>query len=285
MMDYLFILTVAILVFCLDQGIFGKNLKSIYSTIFNVKNVGYLALLFMLVLLFLNLDYSIEYCINKDIEDKLKAAASINNSVHVHNPNINISGSMANALTNVGIGAAVGGISAGAKIVKSSSLPILGKLGIVIAGGLGSGVITAGTSAAIKISNHKDGPSSTSTITDNNFSAKSIDDNIELESVMTLLNSEFILNIVIVYLVISLLTLYLIDMAIKNNSEFTLLKNFFSEHIYKFFISTMKFSSKSNKTFLLITWTILFICCVSSLSFSYFILNNIDIISDIIKYK
>lgn len=154
---------------------------------------------------------------------------------------------MANALTNVGIGAAVAvGMSAGANIVKNYTLPILGKL--AIAGG-----ITAGTSATVRIYNRKTGPSPTSTITDSHFTAKSTDYNLEFDSVMTLLNSEYILNIIIVYLVISLLSLYLIGMAIKNNSEFTLVKFLFSVRIYKFFISTMKFYSKSNETFLLIT--------------------------------
>lgn len=74
--------------------------------------------------------------------------------MHIHNPNINITGGMANALTNVGVGVAIGaGMSAGATIVKNSALPVAGKLGIIIAGGVAVGVITTGTSAAMRISN------------------------------------------------------------------------------------------------------------------------------------
>ena len=58
-----------------------------------------------------------------------------------------------------------------------------------------------------------------------------------------------------------------------------------SARIYNYYISALKFSSKSNRTFRLITWIVLFICAISSLSFFYFILNNIDVISVILKSK
>ena len=289
--NFIFISIIALIVFSLDQGIFGKNLKSAYSNVFNVNNTVYLILLFILLYLLLAFSYfSINFCLDEEIENKLKAAASVNNSVHVHNPNINITAGMANALTNVGVGAAIGaGMSAGATIAKNSALPVVGKLGIIIASGLAAGVITTGTSAALRISNSRGGSIDSSAICSSNprsstdFPAKSAADNLDLENVMTLLNSHYILSIVILYLVFSLLMLYILDLAIKNNWEFSLLKKVVSVALYKHFISAISFSSKTNKAFLLITWVVLFICCLSSLFFSFFILKNIDIISAIIN--
>lgn len=271
------------LVFCLDMGIFGEYMRNLYKNFFRLKNICFLILFLLILLLVSSIDLPVEYCLDGEIDDKLKA---MNNSVHIHNPNIKISNNMANALSNVGVGAAVGaGMGAGAKILKTSSLPVTAKFGIIVAGGVSAGVITTGTSAMMSIINSKNKSPASSSSTDTNFPAKSIDDNMDIDYVMTLLNSQFILNIIIVYLVVSLLILYILDIAVKNNWEFSFLKRNMSTSMYKFYISAIKFSSKSNKAFLLLAWVLLFICCISSLLFSSFILNNIDIISSIIKHK
>ena len=93
-------------------------------------------------------------------------------------------------------------------MAKTSSLPITAKFGVIIAEGIAAGVITAGTSAAIKITNSKNSSNGSSGSLDNNFPAKCIEENTDLESVMTLFNSEYIYNIIIVYLVFNLLIIY-----------------------------------------------------------------------------
>lgn len=63
---------------------------------------------------------------------------------------------MANALMNVGVGAAVdAGTGAAAKILKTCALPITIKFGVFVAGGVSAGVITTGTSATMNIINRK----------------------------------------------------------------------------------------------------------------------------------
>lgn len=191
---------------------------------------------------------------------------------------------MANALTNVGIGAAVEtGMSAIAKVAKGASLPVVAKLGMVIAGGVGAGVITIGVSAAIKITDSKITDNTSTSSTNSNFPAKCCIDNLDLNYITCLLTCHYILSIIISYLVVNILTLYITDLAIKNNWKFRTVKLYTGENFYKYFILAIRFNSKSNKVFLIVSWMILFICCLGNTYFSYFILNNIYTISSVLK--
>ena len=55
-MTYIFyiIFIVATLVFCLDRGIFGESLRDIYKSALKIENIGYLVLLILLIILYLN---------------------------------------------------------------------------------------------------------------------------------------------------------------------------------------------------------------------------------------
>lgn len=70
MMNYFhvtFILCVAIVVFCLLQGYFGKTLQRVMKIIFNPSNIEYLVIfLFILGLLYFYMN-GLEYCIDEDL--------------------------------------------------------------------------------------------------------------------------------------------------------------------------------------------------------------------------
>lgn len=102
-------------------------------------------------------------------------------------------------------------MAATAKIIKTSSLPIAGKFGVLVAGGVIAGAITAGTSATLSIS--KNGNTKIS----EDFPVKSINENIDYDNIMTLLNSQYILHIVIIYLLLMLVIFYLFDTISKKN--------------------------------------------------------------------
>ena len=280
------IILTAIVVFCISIGAFGYLIRKSYKNIF--FNLLFL-LIFTIILTYL-LDYysCIDYLLDKDLENKLINASQASSGLQVHNPNLNISANVANALGSVGIGAAVGtGMAAGAKIAKTTSLPVSGKLGILIASGVSAGVIAVGSSAVLNIINSKNSTKPNSNSGQNNFPAKSVDEDFDfdLENIMTLFNAEYILNIIIVYLLIMLLMLYIIDIAIKNQSEFVFVKKLLSYNAYNKFMKAIRFIHKSNKLFILITWISLFICSISSLLFFHVIASNIDFISEVICSK
>ena len=216
------IISVAILVFCVNMGIFGNSTKRFFND--NIINI--IILLLVTLIYFYFSDASIDYLLDKNTEDKLIAAKQATSGVHVHNPNISVSANVANALGSVGVGAAAGGgMTVAAKIAKTSSLPVSAKLGVVVAGGISAGAIAVGSSAALNVINaiKPSKPSSDS----KDFPVKSVEDNFDYENIMALLNSEYVLLILIVYLLICLLVLYIIGIAVINKSSISSLIFFY----------------------------------------------------------
>jgi hypothetical protein len=134
----------------------------------------------------------------------------VNNSLHIKDSNINIPNVVATGLTNLGTGAAVAaGLKSGASIVKATGLSPGAKLGAMVAGGISAGVIVTGTNAANSIFQKKvdleavilKPTSSNNTVNGEGGSAFSIEPSADTDTVMVLLNSSFILQFCILYLI------------------------------------------------------------------------------------
>lgn len=142
------------------------------------------------------------------------------NNVNINNPNINIPGSVAKALTNIGTGAAIGsGMNAAANAVKASVLPPSVKFLATMAGGVAARAIVVGTNAANSITQNSRKSNSTLDKNDSSgsgsYTASSPLQLLEesnsatIDTVMTFLNSNLVLQIAILYLLFALAILYL----------------------------------------------------------------------------
>jgi hypothetical protein len=100
---------------------------------------------------------------------------------------------------------------------------------------------------------------------------------------MTLLNSSFILQFCILYLLWALLILYLANKVIEKKWDLTFIKNIFGERIYSFIIKLLTYTSKSNDIWIIVIFILLFCFSLASWYFSPFTLSNIDIISEIVQ--
>lgn len=191
-----------------------------------------------------------------------------------------------------------------ASIVKSASLPPVVKFGTVAAGGAVAGILITATNAANSITQkninyqtpttgvNTSGTSSTHTGTSSSgfggdgphaSSIKSIENIFQDNSVMDLLTSNYFLNIIILYLLFNLIILLLSDLVIKYNWKLLFIKNIFGERFYNLVMKSLNYTSKLNKIWIWIILILLVISSIGSLFISYFILNNIDIISEIIQ--
>lgn len=224
--DPTIILSVAIIVFCLLQGYFGKTLTRFIKNIFNPIYLEYWVIIFFtLGLFYFYYKYGIEYCVDEETEKKLMDVKG--NTVNINNPNINIPGSVSKALTNIGTGAAIaGGMSAVANVIKGSAPPSSIKLGATIFGGVASGAIVTASNAANTIAQNSI-KSNSSNISKNDssgsgpYTASSSLEDIEsnsatIDTVMTFLTSNFVLHIAILYLLFALAILYLCNKVIEN---------------------------------------------------------------------
>jgi len=245
--DLFFIICVANVVFGLLQGYFGKIGQRFIKIISNPSNIEYLIILIIIGLLYFILN-EVDFCIDDDIEKKLKDISG--NSINIYNPNINISSSLSKALTNIGIGAAIGGgMSASANVIKGSALPPSVKLFATVAGGLAAGAIVTGTNAANTITQNS--IKSSKSGGNGPYTANSPLEDIEsnsatIETVMTFLYSNFALHIAILYLLFALGILYLMDKVVKNKINIIFIKNIFGERFYSLLIKGINFTSKSN---------------------------------------
>jgi len=284
--DLFFIICVANVVFGLLQGYLGKIGQRFIKIISNPSNIEYLIILIIIGLLYFILN-EVDFCIDDDIEKKLNNVSG--NSINIYNPNINVTSSVSKALTNIGIGAAIGGgMSATANVIKGSALPPSVKFFATVAGGVAAGAIVTGTNAANTITQNsikssKDGGNGPYTA---NSPLEDIENNsATIETVMTFLYSNFALHIAILYLLFALGILYLIDKVVKNKINIVFIKNIFGERFYSLLIKGINFTSKSNHIWMFIIWIMLVLSSIGGIYFAYFLLNNIHIISEILQSK
>ena len=113
--------------------------------------------------------------------------------------------------------------------------------------------------------------------------AFSIEPGATLDTVMYLLDVNYILHICILYLSIALMILYVSTMVIENKWNLIYIKNIFGERFYNLLIKSFSYPDKYNRIWMFIAWVFLVFGSIIVLYVSYFILNNIDIISEIVQ--
>nr|YP_009364362.1 hypothetical protein [Ophiocordyceps sinensis]ARF03430.1 hypothetical protein [Ophiocordyceps sinensis]QDH07224.1 hypothetical protein [Ophiocordyceps sinensis] len=285
--------------YCLFQGYFSlhniKNLLHSYPWIATTfKLLAWLLLICLLLYLFTGTVYAMapEECDLAKPEVKV-ITGDLSNSVHIKDSNIIIPNAVATGLTNLGTGAAV---AAGLKIYKYVGGRPTAKIGAAIVGGVAAAAIVVGanatnsilqknadSTASLQSKNTTTPPRSYHPGSSDGPAAFSIEPSADIDIVMALLNSSFILQFCILYLIWTLLVIYIANRVVDNKWDLRYIKTIFGERIHYFVIKSLTYTSKTNKIWLMVIFILLFISSLASLYFSYFILNNIDIISEIVQ--
>lgn len=162
----------------------------------------------------------------ENLKEHIEVKVSYNqNTINLNNTSINIPDSVTKGLTNLGAGAAVGaGIKAGANIAKSTGLSPAAKIGVMTAGAViaGSTVTVFNRLSSINSSNVTTSEqartlsSNPPSASDNHNSAFSVEPAADMDTVLDLLNANYVLHICITYLIIIILFFYIADNVINN---------------------------------------------------------------------
>lgn len=223
------------------------------------------------------------------IEDIVNDKTLIKPEVNIKDTNINISNPdikiPSRAFGAIGIGAAVGaGMNSAASVVKSTGLPVGAKLATVLVGGVGGGAIAVATNAAYSISqssiesNSKKPPIESTK--NGPFSSGSSIEESNINDVFDLLYSNYILHICILYLLIILVILLISNKIVDNKLDFSFMNSKLVRLLLLYANNVVKYNNNILIWLLLI---LLIIFSIASLFFSYFIYNNIYLISDILS--
>lgn len=263
-LDFYVIVAVAVVLFCLFEGYFGKSLQKLMGFLSSPVVLEYLVIVLLIcICLYIYIDnIPVLHVMSPSGEGDIPKINLEGTSVNVNNPNINVStDGLVRGLTNVGVGAAIaGGMSATSSFVKTASLPPAVKFGTIVAGGAAAGVLVTATNAANSITQAKiksygsnsgsnsgvggnntaggqsgisgsstspgnTGSGSSSAMTGgNNYTADTsgMEDCaafsiISDSSAMELLQSNFILHVIILYLFFNLIIILFFDLVIKRN--------------------------------------------------------------------
>ena len=233
----------------------------------------------------------------------------VSNSVNIKDSNINIPNVVATGLTNLGTGAAVAaGIKGGASIAKATGVSPAVKLGIMGAGAIIGGVSVVVANATGSLTQKKIDNAVTSAVKSNPTlptspaqtnatttseatnpgsgdvpTAFSIEPGADLDTVMSLLDANHILHTCTLYLSVALMILYVTTMVVEKNLNLIFIKNIFGEGFYNLLIKSLSFTAKYNRIWMFIGWVFLVFASLVALYISYYLLNNIDIISEIVQ--
>ena len=286
-----FIVITIIILFIIPEGYLGKPLHQLFNNFFNPIYFELYVSIVSILLLFIYIWYinsDIVYCIDDETTKQLIDVKG--NNINIHNPNINIPGSLAKAVTGVGIGGAIaGGMTAVSHFAKSSSMPLGAKVGTTLAGGMIAGGLFVATNAMNTITqNNIENKNSRSSSSSGNgsFPASSALENNEvssttIDSITDLLNSNLILNICMLYLLIALAVLYISTKVANKNLNLTFFKNIFGQRFHYLLIKLLSFTSKSNEIWMIIIWILLIIACAGTTFIAHFMIVYIDVISEI----
>lgn len=309
-LNFYIIVLSTIFFYCLFQGYF--SLHNINNFLHSHPWIATLLKFFCLVLLICLLMYLFSdtvYAMSPEDDlpktnPKLKVTTGDNrNTFSINNSTINIPDSVSRGLANVGTGAAVAaGLKAGASIAKTSGLSPTAKIGVMTAGAVigGSTVTVANTIGSIIQKKNDDttvasasavksnptthtSPSTSNPGSGDGPSAFSIEPSADLDTVMSLLDANLILHICILYLPIALMTLYVSTMIVENKWNLIFIKNIFGEWFYNLLIKSLSYTGKYNRIWMFIGWVFLVFASLVALYISYFLVNNIDIISEIVQ--
>lgn len=178
----------------------------------------------------------------------------VSNTLQIKDSNIHIPNSVTTGLTNLGVGAEVAaGLKGGASIANKTALSPTAKLGLMVGGALVGGVMVTATNTANSImdrkinstSNSNTGVNNTKTNEGNNGpSAFSIEPEVDIDTVMSLLNSNYLLHICILYFIWAILILYISNKVVKNDWKLIFIKNLLGERVHSLVIKSFTYTSK-----------------------------------------
>lgn len=113
--------------------------------------------------------------------------------------------------------------------------------------------------------------------------AFSIEPSADFDTVMSLLNANHILHLCILYLPIALMILFISTMILENKWNLIFIRNIFGEWFYNLVIKSLSYTGKYNRIWMFIGWVFLVIASLVTLYISGYLMNNIDIISEIVQ--
>lgn len=282
--------------YCLFEGYLSiVNLKRYTVFVYNYKYINYIKYIFIVLIIVTVLYFSMWEVHAAGPEDgNIPPKATLNikenqNTLSIKDSVINIPDAVAKGLTNLGTGAAVAaGLKAGATAAKTAGLTPSTKLSIIGAGAVLGGA-TVVTCNAINSMIHKKNnsgtntPPKTNTGGDGGQNAFSIEEGPDLNTIMVLLDANYILHLCIIYLSFALAILYFSHLLVENKWNLLFIKNTFGEWFYNLLIKSLRNLGKFNKIWLFITFVFLIFGVIVTLYISYFLVNNFDIISEIVK--
>ena len=293
----IYILVPSIIFFyLLFQGYFSisninKFLESypIISVLF--KFLSLILLISLIIYFFSSTSYVMGIDANSLPKPNIKVSTgNVTNTVQILDSNIQIPNTVATGLSNLGAGASIAaGLKGGATIAQKSGLSPASKMVVMGSGALLGGASYALTAAFTNMvmpnthsSRKLDSYSKDNNSNNEGPSAFSVEPAADLDTIMSLLDANHIVHICMIYLSLALMTLYVSNKVIESKWNLIFLKNIFGERFYSVVIKGLKYSGKSNRIWMGIGWAFLMYAIILSWYVSYFMLNNIDIIIEII---
>ena len=184
------------------------------------------------------------------------------------------------------------GMTAVGHIAKSSNMPLGVKIGATAAGGAIAGCLFVVTNAINTLVQRKvedktssPGPGPSSNSSNDSYPASSVLEDSEnnsstIETIMDLLNSNLVLNMCILYLLVALAVLFISTKVVSKKYNLTFIKNIFGERFYYYFIKGLSYTNKSNEIWMFIVWILLIIASLGTTYIAYLLITHIDIISE-----
>nr|YP_010164140.1 hypothetical protein K8J96_mgp38 [Metarhizium album]QRK27466.1 hypothetical protein [Metarhizium album] len=301
-LNFFRIIPLSIFIFFCLEGYLGKSVKRLVSKMNTIEFFLICALISGIFIIIFSFNIEVVYALDDEAIKKITEETkdvNVNTNISLNNPNINLPDSVFKGLTNVGIAGAIGaGMSSAAKVLKSSSLPPAVKIGVLAGTGIATGGIVTIANSLNSIMDKKinnayakerisseiqpsisdlpksgnDGPA-----------AFSIEPSADLDTVMALLNANYILHWCVILFLYCILILFLANKVVNNQWKLEFLKKILGEKTQNFILKSLSLTSKTNNAFIILCFTFLIITSISTLYISYFITENIDIITDIVK--
>ena len=103
----------------------------------------------------------------------------------------------------------------------------------------------------------------------------------EADKTVEFLTANMLFSISIFFLLYLLMVLHINTKIINNKWEFTYIKYILGEYYYSYFYKLLKLTSKSNELWMLFGWILLIIACLFSTCIAFFLINYIDIITEV----
>jgi hypothetical protein len=107
----------------------------------------------------------------------------------------------------------------------------------------------------------------------------------QVEETMRFLYANLAASGCIFYGLILLIALHINTKIINSKWEFAFIRNIFGPRYHKYFMQALTFTSKSNELWMYIGWTILVIGCLLSIFMGYFLVNYLDLITELYEYS